>query len=172
MANPTGVMSTVKCYPWQANHKLLLIGDAAHAMVPFYGQGTNCSFEDCLVLDTILEETSGDWAKTIETYQEIRKHDTDAIADLSLGNFYEMRDHGANVSFAKKRKLERKLEQTYRDYYSRHGLVTFREDLPYSAAKERGMKQDRLLLEVCSTTDDINKLNLEDVYKKVCTISL
>ncbi len=171
MENPTGVLSTVKCYPWQANHKFLLLGDAAHAIVPFYGQGMNCSFEDCLILDTVLEKHSGDWGKTMENYQKQRKPDTDAIADLAIENFYEMRDHVANVTFVKKRKLEMKLEQTYPDYYSKYALVTFREDLPYAVAKQRGTKQNEILLELCSTVDDVDALNLEEVYEKVRTVA-
>ena len=171
MENPTGTLATVKCYPWQANHKFLLLGDAAHAIVPFYGQGMNCSFEDCLILDTVLEEHSGDWSKTMEDYQKRRKPDTDAIADLAIENFYEMRDHVANATFVKKRKLEMKLEQTYPDYYSKYALVTFREDLPYAVAKKRGTKQNEILLELCSAVDDVDALNLEEVYEKVRTVA-
>ena len=167
LENPTGTLATVKCYPWQANHKLLLLGDAAHAIVPFYGQGMNCSFEDCLIFDIILEEHAGNWSSTIEAYQERRKPDTDAIADLAMENFYEMRDHVANENFVKKRQLEMKLEQTYSDYYSKYALVTFRPDLPYSKARERGLKQDALLLSLCRDVTTVDQLDLEEVYQKI-----
>ncbi|MCB0374474.1 MAG: kynurenine 3-monooxygenase, partial [Sinomicrobium sp.] len=127
----------------------------------------NCSFEDCLVFDNILEEHSGDWGSAMIAYQERRKPDTDAIAGLAIENFYEMRDHVANATFVKKRKLEMKLEQAYTDYYSKYSLVTFRPDIPYSSARKRGIKQDELLLELCSDVDDIDALDLKAVHRKL-----
>lgn len=167
LQNPTGTLVTVRCYPWQALGKCLLLGDAAHAIVPFYGQGMNCAFEDCFIFDSLLEKYSGDWKKTLKAYQESRKADTDAIADLAIENFYEMRDHVANDTFVKKHRLEMKLEHAYTDYYSKYSLVTFREDMPYTVARERGKKQDKLLLDLCSKVKDIEELDLDMVYRKV-----
>jgi kynurenine 3-monooxygenase len=161
-ANPTGQLGTLRCWPWNLGGKVLLLGDAAHAMVPFYGQGMNCAFEDVRVIDSLLSEPPAfaggqiDWKRTFEQYAELRKPNTDAIQDMAEENFYEMRDATADPVFQRKRQLETKLEQTFPDYFSKYSMVTFREDLPYSVAKEKGNAQDRLLMEMCAheTNDD------------------
>ena len=163
--NPTGSLGTVKCYPWQYNGKFLLMGDAAHAVVPFYGQGMNCSFEDCVVFDKCIDEYGTDWTKVCESFQEKRKVDTDAIADLAVYNYYEMRDLVADPVFIKKRKLETMLEQTFPDYFSKYSMVTFRDDLPYSYAKQKGDQQNEVLMGICSKVDDVSKLNLKEVME-------
>ncbi len=88
--NPTGHLGTVKCFPWQANGKCLLLGDAAHAVVPFYGQGMNCSFEDVVVFDELLEQHGDHWKKVLELFEQSRKPNADAIADLAIANYTEM----------------------------------------------------------------------------------
>lgn len=134
-ANPTGALGTVKCSPWHHKGKSLIMGDAAHAVVPFYGQGMNASFEDVVVLDEIIEKSDGNWENIFTTYERSRKEDTDAIADLAIENYYEMRDHVANPHFMKKRKIEMDLEKAFPDkYFSKYSMVTFREDTPYSKA--------------------------------------
>lgn len=168
--NPTGALGTIKCYPWVAGERTLLMGDAAHAIVPFYGQGMNASFEDVLVLDNVLESHDGDWQQTLEAYQDQRKVNTDAIADLALDNFIEMQDKVADPAFIKKRELEMQLEQTYKDYYSKYSLVTFKEDLPYSEAMKLGRRQDELLLELCRD-HEVKDLDLDEVYRKVMALS-
>ncbi len=184
-ANPTGDLGTLKCWPWHVDGKLLLLGDAAHAMVPFYGQGMNCAFEDVRVLDSLLSEPPAsagghlsepgalatgpdvDWKEVFTKYSELRKPNTDAIQDMAQENFYEMRDATADPVFQRKRELETKLEQTYPDYFSKYSMVTFREDLPYSVAKERGNAQDRLLMELCSKVENVAELDLEEVRKAI-----
>jgi kynurenine 3-monooxygenase len=151
-ANPTSSLGTIRCYPWQANGKVLLIGDAAHAIVPFYGQGMNAAFEDVRLLDDFLEKNNSDWTTTFEGFQQMRKKDADAIADLALDNFIEMRDKVADPLFVKKRSLEMALEAQYPEYYSKYSLVTFKEDLPYSEAMARGRRQDAILLDYCART--------------------
>jgi len=128
-ANPTSSLGTVRCYPWLVN-KTLLLGDSAHAIVPFYGQGMNCAFEDCRVLDGLIDEHNGNWDLILPAYQKVRKPDADAIADLAEDNFYEMRDATADPVFNRKRQIELALEQQYPEYYSKYSLVTFREDIP------------------------------------------
>lgn len=164
-ANPTGHLGTVRCWPWHMDGKALLLGDAAHAMVPFYGQGMNCAFEDVRVLDSLLSEAPTespiDWQAIFERHCDLRKPDADAIQDLAEENFYEMRDATADPVFQRKRELETKLEQIYPDYFSKYSMVTFREDLPYSVAKEKGNTQDRLLMDVCSKVDNVNEIDLE-----------
>ena len=103
--NPTSSLGTIKCYPWSAYGKTVLIGDAAHAVVPFYGQGMNCSFEDCLVFDQCLDQYGDDWDRLLPAFQELRKPNADAIADLAVENFYEMRDHVADPIFMRKRQI-------------------------------------------------------------------
>lgn len=148
--NPTGNLGTVKCYPWQAYGKTLLMGDAAHAIVPFYGQGMNASFEDVRVFNALLDEMGdGSWASLFEKFQQQRAVNTNAIADLAIDNFYEMRDRVDDADFMMKRKIETDLEFTYPDYYSKYSLVTFRADVPYSRAMHQGRAQDELLLKWC-----------------------
>lgn len=171
--NPTGNLGTIKCYPWNVGGKALLLGDAAHAMVPFYGQGMNCSFEDCRVLDALIEEHgTGDWKKIFTEFAEQRKPNADAICDLAEENFYEMRDAVADPVFQRKRELETRLEQTFPDYFSKYSMVTFREDLPYSVAKEKGNALDRLLMEICAKVENVNKIDLNEVMDKVKYIEL
>ncbi len=148
--NPVGTLGTIKCYPWQAYGKTLIMGDAAHAIVPFYGQGMNASLEDVRVFDDILEECGADWETVFTRFQEVRKNNTDAIADLAIDNFYEMRDHVDDENFILKRQIEMLLEQQFPDYYSKYSLVTFKPHLPYQQAMHLGRKQDQLLLDLCS----------------------
>ena len=164
-ANPTGNLGTVKCFPWNADGKALLLGDSAHAVVPFYGQGMNCAFEDVRVLDGLLSEPPAsaggqfDWQSIYEKYGQLRKANTDAIADMAEENFYEMRDRVADPVFQRKRELETKLEQTYPDYFSKYSMVTFREDLPYSVAKEQGNAQDAVLMRLCAEVESSENLD-------------
>ncbi|MCB0638166.1 MAG: FAD-dependent monooxygenase [Lewinella sp.] len=152
--HPVGTLGTIKCYPWQAYGKALLMGDAAHAIVPFYGQGMNASFEDVWVLDQIWERYEGDWSRILPAFAEERKPDADAIADLALDNFIEMRDQVDDEAFIRKRKLEMQLEQHFPEYYSKYSLVTFNEDLSYAEAMRRGRAQDQVLLDLCAVEPD------------------
>jgi kynurenine 3-monooxygenase len=165
--NPTGNLGTVRCFPWNIEGKSLLIGDAAHAIVPFYGQGMNCSFEDCRILNEMISAESNDWEKIFAEFTNIRKPNADAIADLAVENFYEMRDAVADETFQKKRELETKLEQTFSEYFSKYSMVTFQADLPYSIAKEKGNAQDKLLMEICAKVKSVSELNLNEVLEKV-----
>lgn len=166
-ANPTGNLGTIKCYPWNVGGKALLIGDSAHAVVPFYGQGMNASFEDCRILNNLIGEHDTNWQKIFDEFTKIRKPNADAIAAMAEENFYEMRDAVADETFQKKRQLETKLEQTFPDYFSKYSMVTFREDLPYSVAKEKGNAQDNLLMQICANIEDVSELDLDSVLKKV-----
>lgn len=165
--NPVGNLGTIKCFPWNVGGKALLLGDAAHAVVPFYGQGMNCAFEDVRVLDQLIEKHGADWETVYEEYGELRKVNTDAIADMAEENFYEMRDATADPVFQRKRELETKLEQAFPHYFSKYSMVTFREDLPYSVAKENGNAQDKLLMELCSNISDVKELDLKTVHEKI-----
>ncbi len=165
--NPTSSLGTIRCYPWKTGEKTLLIGDAAHAIVPFYGQGMNCAFEDVVVLDQIMDEKEGNWGAIFDSFQKRRKKDADAIADLAIDNFIEMRDSVADPVFTKKRQLEMELERNFPDYYSKYSLVTFREDIPYSTAMKVGRKQDEYLLEVCAKAGDIGSIDREELVEQL-----
>lgn len=147
--NPVGTLGTIKCYPWQAYGKALIMGDASHAIVPFYGQGMNASFEDVRVFDDVLEEGEDDWEKIFTRFQDLRAANANAIADLAIDNFHEMQDRVDDADFILKRKIEMQLEQQYPDYYSKYSLVTFQPQLSYEEAMNRGRAQDELLLEIC-----------------------
>lgn len=145
--NPAAPLGTIKCNPWSSYGKTLLMGDAAHAIVPFYGQGMNASFEDVVVFDAILNQYEGDWSKVFSEYEKERKKDTDAIADLALDNFHEMKAHTASALFQEKRKLETAFEKEFPlEYYSKYSLVTFNEEISYSEAMKRGRAQDKAIL--------------------------
>ena len=147
--NPVGSLGTVKCGPWNIDGRVLILGDAAHAVVPFYGQGMNCAFEDVRILDELIDRHGSDWPTIFDSFYKVRKPNADAIADMAVDNFYEMRDRVADPIFQRKRSLETRLEQTFPDYFSKYSMVTFREDLPYTEAKRRGEAQDELLMEIC-----------------------
>ena len=168
--NPVGNLGTIKCYPWQAFGKGLIMGDASHAIVPFYGQGMNASLEDVRVFDEVLEEYGTDWEKVFTVFQDKRKANTDAIADLAIDNFYEMRDYVDDVAFIRKRQIEMQLEQQFPDYYSKYSLVTFQPNLPYEQAMKQGRKQDELLLEMCSNPD-FDKIPLATYHEKLSQLS-
>ncbi len=164
--HPVGVLGTIKCYPWQAFGKALLLGDAAHAIVPFYGQGMNASFEDVRVFDETVERFEGDWEKIFKVFQDERVGNTNAIADLAVDNFQEMRDKVDDIPFIRKRQLEMQLERTYKDYYSKYSLVTFKPGLPYEEAMKIGRMQDDFLLKICAESD-VEDISLEKVYQEL-----
>jgi kynurenine 3-monooxygenase len=145
--NPTGALATIRCWPW-VHHgpgcTLALVGDAAHAIVPFYGQGANCAFEDCVEIDHRLTETGGDWTAALAAYQLRRKANCDAIADMALDNFIEMRDRVNSRVFqaktAARHALERRLPGRY---VSRYELVSF-TTMPYAQIPDRMRRQDRV----------------------------
>lgn len=166
--NPTGPLGTIKCSPWHSHGKTLLMGDAAHAIVPFYGQGMNASFEDVVVFDEILNQYEGDWHAVFSAYETVRKKDTDAIADLAVDNFHEMKEHTANPLFQSKRKLEIAFEKEFpNDYHSKYSLVTFNEDMPYSEAMRRGRAQDKAILNLLDDGKIDDSMSLEEKLELV-----
>lgn len=166
--NPTGPLGTIKCSPWHYKNKNVLLGDAAHAIVPFYGQGMNASFEDVTVFDAILEKYEGDWETIFKVYEKSRKADTDAIADLAIDNYYEMRDHVANPIFKEKRAIEMALEKQFpNDYFSKYSMVTFKEDIPYYKAMTKGRAQDKAILNLIADKKINKNEDLNSIFKKV-----
>ncbi|TAE86681.1 MAG: FAD-dependent monooxygenase [Bacteroidetes bacterium] len=143
--NPVGNLVTVKCYPWVKEDKIALMGDAAHAIVPFYGQGMNCSFEDVVVFDQMIEKYGNDWNTIFEEYQKERKPNADAIADLAVQNYYEMADKVGDKHFLHKKHLEHDLSELYPDKFkSQYELTTFSLS-GYKYALDQGKKNDVLL---------------------------
>ncbi|SCL67311.1 kynurenine 3-monooxygenase [Micromonospora citrea] len=146
--NPVGVLGTVRCTPWQANGRVGLLGDAAHAIVPFYGQGANCAFEDVVELDRCLAECADDWSAALPLFQERRQANAEAIARMALANFVEMRDKVASPLFQAGRKVEHALERALPGrYVSRYELVSF-STTPYAEVVRRVRRQHRLLAAV------------------------
>jgi kynurenine 3-monooxygenase len=143
--NPTGSLVTIRCAPWYYRDRVCLLGDAAHAVVPFYGQGMNAAFEDCVVLDECLDKFPDNRERAFAKYFESRKENADALADLAIGNFIEMRDKTASRTFRAKKKLDHLLEAalpgTYLPLYT---MVTFTR-IPYAQAARRARLQDRIL---------------------------
>jgi kynurenine 3-monooxygenase len=144
--NPVGPLATIRCWPWVhqgAGCTLALVGDAAHAIVPFFGQGANCAFEDCVEIDRCLTEANGDWQPALAAYQRARKANCDAIAEMALDNFIEMRDRVNSKLFqaqtAGRHFLERRLPGRY---VSRYELVSF-STIPYADIPGRMRRQDR-----------------------------
>jgi kynurenine 3-monooxygenase len=143
--NPTGSLVTIRCEPWYYRDRVCLLGDAAHAVVPFYGQGMNAAFEDCIVLDQCLAKIPDDRERAFAEYFERRKENADALADLAIGNFIEMRDKTASRTFRAKKKLDHLLEATLPGLYlPLYTMITFTR-VPYAQAARRARLQDRIL---------------------------
>lgn len=161
--NPTGSLMTVRCFPWIWNNKMMMIGDAAHAIVPFYGQGMNCGFEDCVELDALIKKHDHRWDKIMPEYQEQRKPNSDAIADLALANFIEMRDLVGHPDFLLRKKIEAKFSERHPDKWTPlYTMVTFSE-LPYSTALREGKKQESIMDKVMTTPDIENKWDTPEI---------
>ena len=141
--NPTASLVTIRCNPWRYEDKVLIMGDASHAIVPFYGQGMNSGFEDCTVLDELLEAHDGDWAKIIAEFNATRIKDANAIADLALRNFIEMRDKVADPKFLLRKEMAAHFNKVYPEFLPLYSQVTF-SHIPYSEALAEGVAQDEL----------------------------
>jgi kynurenine 3-monooxygenase len=170
--NPVGTMSTVKSYPWNVTDKALLIGDAAHAIVPFFGQGMNAGFEDCSVFYDCLKEYQDtactiNWSKLFSDFVHLRKTNTDAIADMAVENFFEIHNKVANPQFQMKKKVEGVLEKRFsKEYFSRYFLVAF-SCIPYRVASDVGLINDEVLSELCKNLTDVNQLDLEQAKRLI-----
>jgi kynurenine 3-monooxygenase len=157
--NPAGSMVTIKCSPWHVAGRALLLGDAAHAIVPFFGQGINCGFEDCTCLLELLDRHGADWPRVFSEFEDLRKINSDAIADLALENFVEMRDRVADPRFLLRKRVELALEAKYPQLFvPKYAMVTFHR-IPYATALRRGQVQDRMLAELCEPIDSVEDLD-------------
>lgn len=155
--NPTSSLVTIRCYPWISG-QVALLGDAAHAIVPFFGQGMNAAFEDCTVLSECIDQYGPDWGKIFEVYQEKRKVNADAIADMALENFVEMRDTVADEKFLFRKKVEHLLGQNFGPYFSRYELVSFSR-VPYAEAYRRGQINLEILEKLIDGLTDLDEID-------------
>lgn len=172
-SNPTSSLVTIRCFPWNIEDKFLLLGDAAHGVVPFYGQGMNCGFEDCTVLEQLMEKylKDGDSDKTWNTiFSECgksRKPNSDAIADLAVSNFIEMRDLVTHPDFILQKKIEAHFSKLHPDkWLPLYSMVTF-SDLPYSYALNTGKKQDAIMKKVLAMPGIEQKWDSKEVEEMI-----
>jgi kynurenine 3-monooxygenase len=159
ITNPTASLVTVKCFPWTFDNKIALIGDAAHAIVPFYGQGMNCGFEDCVVLNDLIDKHKENWPMILADYQSLRKPDGDAIADLAIANFVEMRDKTADPLFLLQKKIEAKISEKHPEKWTPlYSMVTYSPHIRYSTALKEGNRQQAIMDKIMS------KPNIESIW--------
>ncbi|MBL7946988.1 MAG: FAD-dependent monooxygenase [Flavobacteriales bacterium] len=167
LRNPQSTLAIIRCNPWQVNGKVALIGDAAHAIVPFYGEGMNAGNEDCKVLNDLLDQYGDDnWAEVLTRYAAKRKPNGDAIADLSMRNFVEMRDLVADPKFLLRKKIEGHLQAKHPDkWLPLYSQVKF-SDIEYKDAWKEGLRHDRIMEEVLAMPGVEEKWESEEVERK------
>ena len=165
--NPTSTLGIVKTYPWHISNKSLLIGDAAHATVPFYGQGMNAGFEDCRILDELLDKFEDDLTSCFNTYSKIRKPNADGLQDLSMHNFIVMRDKTANPKFLLQKKIEKKFADMYPEKWTPlYSMVSF-TNISYSDAWKIGMKQEKIMQSIMQIPNIENIWENDEIMKKI-----
>lgn len=163
-SNPTSALVTVKCFPWARGNQFALIGDAAHAIVPFFGQGMNCGFEDCRILNELIDTHAGDWNKILHEYQYLRKPDADAIAGLAINNFIEMRDRVGDPKFLLQKKIETQFSKKYPGkWIPAYSQVTFNPQIRYSEALQNSIRQEKIMQRVMQLPDIESRWDSEEV---------
>jgi kynurenine 3-monooxygenase len=166
-SHPTGNLSTVQCNPWYLQDNCLLIGDAAHGIVPFFGQGMNSSFEDCRMLNELLDQYDDDWGKVMPAFSRSRKINTDAVAAMSMDNYQEIQHNIRDKKFNLKKQVEHELMHRYPDHYvSKHVLVMF-TNLPYAQAYAHGELQAEFLNQICADADTIEQMDWKKVERSL-----
>jgi len=167
--HPLSSLAIVRCHPWTAG-KIALLGDSAHATVPFYGQGMNAGFEDCTVMWELMQKYGEDWEKIFSEYNVVRKPDGDALQDLSVDNYYEMRDHVGDPSFLLRKKIEARFSELYPEKWTAlYSLVAF-SDTPYSVAYQKGQVQNKIMDQIMAMPDIESKWDSEEVMEKIRTL--
>ena len=160
--NPLGMLGTVRCRHWHDAGNMLLIGDAAHAIVPFHGQGMNLAFEDCVLFEKIFTEIGADWQSVFENFESTQLTNANAIADMALENYVEMRDTVRDPKYALRKELAFELERRLHDrFIPRYSMVMFHADIPYRVAMDRGEIQHRLLEQFTSDVENIDQIDLD-----------
>lgn len=161
LQHPTGIMGTVRSQQWSFEDRLLLVGDAAHAITPFHGQGMNCCFEDCHELDSLLTG-SDDWARSFREFEASRRPNTNAIADMAIENYLEMRDTVRDPKFHLHKALSLELERRHPTrFVPRYSMVMFRDDIPYAVAYERGRIQTEILSALTQAADTLATVDFD-----------
>ena len=165
--NPVSSLVIIRCFPWSRNGKVALLGDASHAIVPFYGQGMNSGFEDCSVLDEMIDQFECDWNKILPAFEKSRKPNTDAIADLAMRNFVEMRDLTGDPDFVLRKKIESWFHSKYpKKWIPLYSMVTF-TDISYADALEIGRKQDKIMEAVMEMPEVRSDYKVEKVEQHI-----
>ncbi len=168
LQNPTSSLVTVKCFPWIRDDRFSLIGDAAHAIVPFFGQGMNAGFEDCSVLNGLIEKHKENWHTILKEFQELRKPDADAIADMAVSNFVEMREKTADPKFLLQKKIEAKLHQNHPDkWIPAYSQVTFSPHIRYSEALKNSQRQEKIMQEIMNQPGIEEKWDGEEIEQLI-----
>lgn len=169
--NPTSSLVIIRCFPWTKNGKVALLGDASHAIVPFYGQGMNAGFEDCTVFDEILDETNEDWPEAMKRYEISRKPNGDAIADLAMRNFVEMRDLTGDPEFLLRKKIEGKFSKLHPEkWLPLYSMVTF-SHIPYAEAMKEGERQDAIMAKIMSIPNIEERWEEDEIMEKMLELS-
>ena len=160
--HPLGVLGTVRCRHWHDRGNVLLLGDAAHAIVPFHGQGMNLAFEDCVLLDRIVTELGSDWPNVFARFEAEQLANANAIADMALDNYVEMRDTVRDPKFALRKELAFELERRLPErFIPRYSMVMFHADIPYLTAQRRGEVQKALLEEFTLAADTLDQVDVD-----------
>lgn len=169
-SNPTSSMAIMRTYPWHVEDKSILIGDAAHATVPFYGQGMNAGFEDCRILDELLDKHKNNFKTCFKEYSEVRKPNGDGVQDLSMHNFIVMRDKTADAKFLLQKKIEQKFAQRYPEkWIPLYSMVSF-TNISYSEAWHVGMKQEKMMQSIMNTSNINETWDSEEIMEKMLTL--
>jgi kynurenine 3-monooxygenase len=159
--NPNGKLGTVRMKKWFFQDKAILLGDAAHAVVPFFGQGMNCGFEDIFYLTRFMDHYKNDWEKVFKDYDRIMRPNGNAIADMAIENFTEMKDKVGAPGFLLRKKVETLIEKNFSDCYrSRYGMVTYTL-IPYLFCQEIGLIQNEILDELCEGISVANEVDMK-----------
>jgi kynurenine 3-monooxygenase len=167
VGRPEASMVTIRCFPWTYQDKVTLIGDAAHAIVPSYGQGANSGFEDCSIFADILVASEGDWGKALRSFQALRKPNADAIGDMALDHFHELRYLVGDPHFLLRKRIERRINELFPDrYIPLYNLVSF-TNVPYVEALRRGREQRTLIDRVLELPNLLDRLDSEEIVDTV-----
>jgi kynurenine 3-monooxygenase len=160
--NPVGILGTVRCDRWHDGGRVLLVGDAAHALVPFHGQGMNLAFEDCVLLDQILGDRELSWDEVFTRFESGQVANANAIADMALENYIEMRDTVRNPKYVLQKQLAFELERRLpNQFIPRYSMVMFHAEIPYATAQQRGIVQAALLDELTRDSDEIAQIDID-----------
>jgi kynurenine 3-monooxygenase len=171
VSHPTGHLGTVDCRPWSFKDRLLLVGDAAHAIVPFHGQGMNAAFEDCVALDELVGTHGYDWRTVFARFEATRAPNARAIAEMALENYLEMRDEVRDAKFELRAALSFELERRFPGHWvPRYSMVMFHPEIPYAEAQRRGGVESRILRELTAHADSLSDVDFATATQLVHTL--